>query len=297
MIEEAAANGADYVKMQSIFSEDLTDRERFEEGQTDAAGRVIVIKRPFGAEFERLKKLDLTLDDSLFFISECKRYNVIPVTTVFARKRVPEVGRLPWPEKVIKVASYDCGSLPFLRDLAEHFEHFIVSTGASFDEEIKAAASFLKGLGKKLTLLHCVTSYPNTLEMTNLKRMEWLKNHAEEVGWSDHTLVERDKLVAAKVAIYLGAHYIERHFTVLSSDKTKDGPVSITPTLLKELSDFRNLSREKQQTNIQGGYSDWEILLGSENRDLTHTELLNRDYYRGRFASKVGDGWKYNWQE
>jgi len=297
MIRAAAENGAEYVKMQSIFSEDLTKRDRFEEGEVGPDGTQKVIKRPYQPEFERLSTLDLTLDDHLFFIEECKKHGVVPMTTIFSKGRIPEVAKLPWPERVVKVASYDCASFPFLEALAENFDHLIVSTGATYDDEIEKAATLIRSKGKKLTLLHCVTSYPNTLPMANLRRMEWLRKFAPEVGWSDHTLVSRDRVIAAKIAIYLGADYIERHFTVLASDKTKDGPVSITPEMLKELSDFRKLSKEEQCVVIAKEYPEWEIALGSETREMTNVELLNRDYYRGRFASKVGGRWVYNWEK
>ena len=39
-------------------------------------------------------------------------------------------------------------------------------------------------------------------------------------------------------------------------------------------------------------------MLGNERRKLSHEELLNRDYYRGRFASKDINGKViYNWEE
>ncbi|MDP3661712.1 MAG: N-acetylneuraminate synthase family protein [bacterium] len=299
MIAAAAENGADYVKMQSIFSEDLTNRPQFEEGEIAPDGAVRAIKRPYAPEYARLKELDLSLDDHQFFIKECKRNSVVPFTTIFARGRIPEIAALPWPERIVKVASYDCPNIPFLRELCEHFDHLIISTGASYDEEIERAAAFVKGMGKKLTMLHCVTSYPNTLQMANLKRLEWIRNHAGEVGWSDHTLVARDRLIAAKAALALGADFVERHFTVLTVGETKDGPVSITPELLRELSDFRNLTRTEQEQTLDVEYPRWrEEVLGDEKRELTHTEKLNRDYYRGRFASRRADGsYFYNWEE
>ena len=298
MIAAAAENGADFVKMQSIFSEDLTKRAQFEEGENAPDGAVRAIKRPYAPEHERLSKLDLTIDDHLFFIEECKRNGIAPLTTIFARGRIQEIAALPWPEKIIKVASYDCPNLPFLRDLCEHFNHIIVSTGASYDEEIERASELIKGFGKKLTLLHCVTSYPNTLPMANLKRIEWLRTHAGETGWSDHTLVEHDGLIAAKAALAFGADFIERHFTVLPATETKDGPISITPELLHELSDFRNLSRAQQEATLNAEHPRWrEEVLGTAQRELTHTEKLNRDYYRGRFASRRADGsYFYNWE-
>lgn len=303
MVKAAAEAGADIVKMQSIFSEDLTRREEFEEGETLVDGAVKTIKRPYRAEFDRLSKLDLTLDDHRRFIELCKKYGVTPMTTIFARHRIREIGALLWPVRVVKVASYDCASVPFLRELAQHFDHLIISTGATYDEEIAHTAETLLSLGKKFSFLHCVTSYPNEIPSCHLKRMEWLRQFTGEVGWSDHTLVARDGISAAKAAIYLGADYVERHFTILDADKSKDGPVSITPALLKELSDFRHLSKEDQRAQLDaeigGKISGWEkTLCGVVTREMTHTELLNRAYYRGRFASpRAGGGYFYNWEE
>lgn len=298
MIKTAAESGADYVKMQSIFSNDVTKRDRFEEGVMFADGTMKAIKRPYDAEKARLEKLDLSLSDHLFFIEKCKEYGVTPMTTIFSRHTIPTLAALPWPESVVKVASYDCASFPMLRELAVYFDHLIVSTGATYDEEIYQAAKLLASLGKKFSLLHCVTSYPNSLDIANLSRMNWLREFTNEVGWSDHTRVEHDGIKAAKVAIMLGADFVERHFTILEKDQTKDGPVSITPALLKELSDFRNLSKEQQKAVVVKEIPEWRNLLGTPQRKMTSTELLNRDYYRGRFASPGLDGeWVYNWEE
>ena len=50
--------------------------------------------------------------------------------------------------------------------------------------------------------------------------------------------------------------------------------------------------------SLEKDISDYKILLGSENRDMTDVALLNRDYYQGRFASKDKDGnYIFNWDE
>jgi sialic acid synthase SpsE len=219
------------------------------------------------------------------------------MTTIFAKHRIPEVAKLSWPGKWIKVASYDCSALPFIEELAKHFDNFIISTGATYDDEIRAAADLMKKLGKNFAFLHCVTSYPNALSICNLARMEWLRQFTPVVGWSDHTKIEEHDVIAAKVAIYLGADYIERHFTILAPHETKDGPVSMTPELLKGLSDFRALTNDAQKKELDAKHPGWEVALGSPTRDMTDVELRNRDYYRGRFASPRADGtWEYNWE-
>ena len=39
------------------------------------------------------------------------------------------------------------------------------------------------------------------------------------------------------------------------------------------------------------------IMLGKEVRELSDIELLNRDYYQGRFASKIEGKYVFNWDE
>ena len=298
MIHSAKENGADIVKGQIIFSEDLTPRERFNEGLEEHNGVKKTIKRPYQAEYDRLKSLDLTEDDYRFFVEESNKAGITPMLTVFSRKRIPLAASLPYQnEKMVKVASYDCASAAMITELADHFDNLVISTGATFDDEIKNTTELLKSKNKKLTFLHCVTDYPNTIAMANLARMDWLRRFTPTVGWSDHTLVSRDGIKVAKTAIMLGADYIERHFTVLEADKTKDGPVSINPAQLKELSSFAKLSQEEWKKIVDKEIPDWKVMLGSTERDMTHTEMLNRDYYRGRFASRANNEWVYNWDD
>ncbi|MBI2056298.1 MAG: N-acetylneuraminate synthase family protein [Candidatus Sungbacteria bacterium] len=298
LIHAAAESGADIIKGQIIFSEDTTRRERFDAGHVEHNGVRKAIHRPYGAEASRLRALDLAEADYHFFVEEVKRAGAVPMLTVFSRKRIPLSASLPYGgERLVKVASYDCGSFPMIRELADNFDTLVVSTGATFNEEVEETARILKEKNKRFTLLHCVTSYPNTLSMANLTRMEWLRKFTPEVGWSDHTLVARDGIKAAQTALMLGADYIERHFTVLPADKTKDGPVSINPSQLKELSRFAKIAKDEQRLFVDKEIPEWRIMLGHAERDMTHTEMLNRDYYRGRFASLVGNEWVYNWEE
>jgi len=297
MIKAAAESGADYVKGQIIFSEDITHRPRFDEGEVLDNGIVKTIKRPYTDEVDRLRKLDLTRDDIKWFVEKCTQHNVVPLITVFTRSGVLFAAELPWTESIVKVASQDCISYPLLSELADVFDHIIVSTGGSTDEEIAKAAEVVKKKGKKITLLHCVSMYPNPLTVCNLARMERLREFAPRVGWSDHTHVPSDGIKAAKVASMLGADMIERHFTILGVDESKDGPVSITPEHLRELKEFVQLSKNEQRAILEKEIPEWRDFVGAKDRELTHQEILTIDYARGRFGSKIGENkWVYNWE-
>jgi len=292
MIWAAAEAGADYVKIQSIMADELTYRKRFESGRVEN-GVMKAIKRPYQAEYDRLRPMDLSDEDHQWFVEECKKANVKPITTIFAQSRIPFLSGLDWD--AVKVASYDCISLPLVKNLAKHFNHLFISTGAAQDEEIQTTAEELKA--HSFSFLHCVTIYPTPLDEIHLARIDWLRQFSSLVGFSDHSLVERDGLKASIAAIFYGADVVERHFTIFPADQSKDGPVSINPKQLKELITFANMSKTDIKDYIVSHIPEYETMIGKSSRILSHAELLNRDYYRGRFASKVDGQIVYNWED
>lgn len=292
MVHAAADAGADYAKIQSILANDLTHRKRFETGQWDG-DRQRAIKRPYQDEYDRLKPMDLDDDAHHRFIEQCRSAGIKPLTTAFSRSRIPFLATLGFD--AIKVASYDCASEPFLNELKPHFSHIYVSTGATLDCEIERAAQVLGD--HSFSLLHCVTIYPTPLDEMHLVRLNYLRRLTPSVGFSDHSLVVRDGIKASAVALLLGADVVERHFTVLPPEGSRDGPVSIDPGQLAELVRLARIDHGRLQDYVDQEIGDFSMMMGSERRSLTETELLNRDYYRGRFASKVGDKVIYNWDE
>ncbi len=301
MIDEAAEAGATHVKIQNIYTETLTYRPQFEEG-LEVGGTAFSIKRPYQAEYDRLKSLELSSEQCVRFAEMAKKAGMVPMTTCFSRAHVDEIADQGFTS--IKVASYDCGSYQMLRELAGRFDEVIVSTGATFDDEIEKASEVLKATVKdeNFAFLHCVTIYPTPINEMHLARMDYLKSLAPRVGFSDHSLVARDGVLASKAAIHYGAELVERHFTVLAADESRDGPVSINPKQLKELADFAKLSKDDQGAALTEENPNWKEPIGQSKRELSHGELLNRVYYRGRFATPRADmpkgiGMIYNWEE
>ena len=292
MIQQAAAAGATYGKIQTIFATDLARRDRFENG-IEHNGKTLSIKRPYQIEYDRLKKLELTFDDQLWFIEECKRFGLIPLTTCFTRGHVDRLAKMGWRE--IKVASYDCASTPLIEELSNKFDHLIISTGATYDAEIANTAKVLNNTQKAFTFLHCVTLYPTPLNVMNLSRMKYLSQYTSSIGFSNHANSLKDGVKADLCAIYLGADYVERHFTVLDADKTRDGVVSIGSSQLLEIVKFSKLTKSDQKAYIDENIPEFALMIGHETRELTDEELLNRDYYRGRFTTHTGDNTIENW--
>lgn len=131
-----------------------------------------------------------------------------------------------------KIASADITNLPLLEAVGRTSKLVYLSTGAATWEEIWRALHKLREntayWGDKITLMHCVLSYPTSPAQANLGviRRMWERpmHHLDDevpgdtdLGYSDHTLFNLDVLTTAWL---LGASVIEKHFTL---DKTLPG--------------------------------------------------------------------------
>ncbi len=295
MVHAASESGADIAKIQSIDSSDLTHRKKFDDGLIEN-GEVKVIKRPYKNEYERLKLLDLNKSHHLKFIEICEKYNIKPMTTIFNLSKIKYVKDCDF--KYIKIASYDCGSHSLIKEiLKKNFEKIVISSGASYDDEIEKTCHLMRD-HKDFSLLHCVTIYPTPLEEAHLNRIKYLKTLTENVGISDHSDPEKTGYKLCVGAVNLGANIVEKHFTILDKDQTRDGPVSVNQKQLKKLVELVNLDDEDRNNYIKINIPEYKKMLGKEKRDLSKVELLNRDYYRGRFSSKnKKNEIVHNWDE
>ena len=257
MVVDAAKNGADICKIQTIEAKHLIYWKEFEDF------------RPYEKEYERLKSLELSIDDEKRFVAICRQNKVEPMTTIFehrAHKRFNDAGY-----KLMKISGYSIQKvLPSIKQF--NFEHLYISTSSMTYGEIEWVAKQLKlNLPyRNYTLLNCTCVYPTPLEKLNLQNIEFYRKHfgIKNVGLSDHTNPHEDNLLSSKLAIYQGIDVLERHFTILGIDETRDGKVSITPDMLSELKRFSMLSPKEQYEEIN---------------ELNETQKFNHHYYRNRF--------------
>ena len=297
MIHAAKENGADYAKIQSMQSKDLNYRERFEKGLIEG-GLIKCKKRPFNQEYQRLKNLDLTYDDHFKFLELCKKYKIKPMTTIFTRNRINLIKKMNL--EYLKISSFDCSSHAMIEDIISKVKsNIIVSTGGAYDSEIMNTVNILKKAKRKFTLLHCISIYPTTPEVASLLRIKFLKKLSNSVGFSDHSNPDIYSYDLSAMSKTLGATWIERHFTILKKNTTKDGIVSVNPSQLKELRKVIDLPNSQILKYLKKKYkSNLNKILGSTDRELTNEEILNRDYYKGRFVSKTKSSKiAYNWDK
>ena len=294
MVHAAADSGADYAKIQSMLSQNLTHRERFDDGLIEDS-EIKVIKRPFKAELERLSKLDLNDEQHYIFHEFCKKYKIKPMTTIFHRSRLKFVESLNF--ETLKISSFDCASHKMIEEISNSkIKEIIVSTGCAYDHEIKKTSEILKN--KDFTLMHCISLYPTPLSEVHLDRIDHLRSYSKNVGLSEHSNSDVDDLKISISSLMYDVKYIERHFTILPKDKTKDGIVSLNPKELKNLCEISKKPKSFIKDYISQNIKEFESMKGVKQRELSKQELLNRDYYRGRFASINSKGdYVYNWED
>ena len=135
--------------------------------------------------------------------------------------------------KKIKIASFDTVNKKFLKYISKKKSHFIMSVGMSNLKEIKNAVKSLNENKNKISLLHCVSSYPTLEKDTNLSCINHLKSNFPklEIGYSDHT----NDILSSFSARVLGATIIEKHYRINNQMKCVDAPVSINQLQMTNL--------------------------------------------------------------
>ena len=256
MVELAAESGADICKIQSIKSRDLIYWKEFEDF------------RPYEKEYERLKSLELSVDDERKFFDYCTENGVKPMTTIFNGRDFERFNKVGYDD--LKLSGYSVGKiLPFIEQF--NFRRLYISTSSLSLEQIKRTKMILdKKNIKDYTFLNCTCVYPTPLDKLNLQNIDFFKNELEikKVGFSDHSNPYEDNLLSSKLAIYQGIDTLERHFTILKPEDTRDGKVSITPNMVRELKRFSKLTKTQQYEELN---------------EFNETQKFNHHYYRNRF--------------
>jgi N-acetylneuraminate synthase/N,N'-diacetyllegionaminate synthase len=111
----------------------------------------------------------------------------------------------------LKIASGDVTFTPLLDYAAQTGLPVLLSTGGATMDEVEAAVLnplFPAFAGRRLVVLHCVSTYPCPDDATNLRAIHTMRQtFTAPIGFSDHSLSE----FAPALAVTLGATVIEKH--------------------------------------------------------------------------------------
>ncbi|OGX38712.1 MAG: hypothetical protein A3D87_03515 [Omnitrophica WOR_2 bacterium RIFCSPHIGHO2_02_FULL_50_17] len=172
-----------------------------------------------------------------------------------------------------KTASHSVTNLPLLKKLAKIAKPVILSTGMCVLKELDRAVDILKSWGAPLVLLHCVSSYPQAPEESNLKIIDTLRErYGVTVGYSGHEIGAWPTLLA----VARGAKVVERHVTL---DKTMvgfDHKLSLEPAELKGMA-----LQIRQVEQILGSGEKWVSEREQVTRNKYHVSIVSARIIKG----------------
>lgn len=211
LIQEAKKCGADTVKFQTLFADQFVKRD---------AKKVLYQSSTTPkkeSHFEMIEKLELSEYDFFRIYNFCKKIRINFLSTPYDLKSLQILKRLGVSR--YKTASTDLVDFILHKEIIKTKKPVIISTGASKLKEIEKTIKFYeKANHKKITLLHCVSNYPCSINNINLNVIKTLsKKFRYPVGYSDHS----DSDYPAMISLAMGAKVIEKHFTL---NKRSSGP-------------------------------------------------------------------------
>ena len=258
MIESAAENGANAVKLQTFIAKEMISNSLMADDPDNPGNEI-----PF---YEFFQRYELTRSDYEILFTHAKKINIPLFSTPFDEASLEMLVELGTP--AIKIASPDLTYLPFLKKIAETGLPVVLSTGMGNEEEISRALKILQPKCP-IILLHCVSNYPSQYEEMNLHCIKTLRSRFDvPVGLSDHTIDNLSAVVAAS----LGAVFIEKHFTVDRKLPGVDQLISIEPQELKKLkTELINVSR----------------ILGDDKKQIQPSEIPVKQSARRSLVTRI----------
>jgi N-acetylneuraminate synthase/N,N'-diacetyllegionaminate synthase len=201
LVDVAADCGADAVKLQVFRAQKLMHGSAafadYQKLQCADADPVAMLQRYELSDSELSTIIDAARDRGL-----------VPLATPFSPDDITTVVKLNLP--AVKIASPDLANPMLLGCAALTGKPMIVSTGAADMSEVATAMRQLRGYPVDVALLHCVSSYPASLDDANLGWIHQLAtSFACPVGYSDHTT----ESLAGALAVAAGACIVEKHLT------------------------------------------------------------------------------------
>lgn len=233
MIDVAVEAGVDAVKFQSFKADKLILRN------VEKAPYQKVTTDNNESQYEMLKRLEVTREQTIQLMQYCRKKNIIFLSTPFEKASLDELNMMEIP--AFKIAATDLTNIQFLRQVAEKEKPIILSAGMCYLEEVKKALEAIHPINKNVILLQCTANYPIHDTEANINVIRTFKEMFDIlVGYSDHS----QGIGASPYAVAIGAKVVEKHFTL---DKNMEGPdhrASVTPDELKQL--VRDIRRVEQ---------------------------------------------------
>ncbi|KKP59992.1 MAG: Sialic acid synthase [Candidatus Gottesmanbacteria bacterium GW2011_GWA1_34_13] len=225
IVDEAAKSGVDAIKLQTYTPKTLTINSnkkwfKITSGKWKGTTLYTLYQKTY-TPWEWQPKLK----------SYAEKKGLICFSTPFDNSAVDFLEKMN--VSLYKIASFENIDLELLKRIGKTKKPVIISRGLASLEDIKLAIKTLKTAGSKnIAVLHCISSYPATLNQMNIRTMQDIQHKFKVItGLSDHSL----GLTASITAVAMGAKIIEKHITLSRKDDGYDSTFSLEPKEMKQL--------------------------------------------------------------
>ena len=234
LIDAAAEAGADAVKFQWVYAEEILHPDT---GFVALPGGKVRL-------YDRFKALEVPPS----FFADCLAYThkkgMLFACSPFGIRSLHELAAIK-PD-AIKIASPEVNHTPLLQECASYYRRIplIISSGVSKLGDIEKAIDILEGSNgtqekdctlplAPLTLLHCLTFYPAPESEYNVRCVDTLHRvFGIPTGISDHSL---DPVLVPVLSTMTGGCMIEKHITLSRKTDGLDDPVALEPAQFAQM--------------------------------------------------------------
>jgi N-acetylneuraminate synthase/sialic acid synthase len=232
LFTEAAAAGADAVKLQKRDNRALFTREAYDKPYEN--------ENSFGPTYGAHREaLEFGREEYLELKAHAEQLGVAFFSTAFDFASADLLAELDMP--AYKIASGDLTNTPLLRHVARIGKPIVFSTGGGTLDDVRRAYDVLASENDQVAVLQCTAGYPAEWDELDLNVIATYRDIFPEatVGFSSH-----DNGIAMAVAAYvLGARIVEKHFTLNRAMRGTDHVFSLEPQGLRKL--VRDLRRAR----------------------------------------------------
>lgn len=229
MIDLAKDAGADAVKFQSFTAKSLQYQ-----GAKKPAYQVVNVGSDQAVSYYNLiNNLETSYEDQIKIAKYCQKKGIIFFSTPYDNDSADFLDKI-LNVPLFKLASIELNNHLFIRYVARKNKPMILSTGLSTMEDVRHVVQIARRekFAHRLILLQCTSAYPTQAKDINLNVLKTYRSEFPDIiyGLSDHSQTD----TASIGAVALGAHVLEKHFTL---DKTFTGPdhsSSLSPPEFKE---------------------------------------------------------------
>ena len=230
LIDEAVTAGCDAVKFQKRTPELCTPKDQWHLERDTPWGRMTYINYR--------KIIELGYDEYAAIDAYCKEKGIDWFVSCWDEESVDFMEQ--FNPGVYKFASASLTDFGLIEKVKQTGKPFILSTGMSTMEEIRAAVD--KFGTENMLIAHSTSAYPCPPQELNLRMIETLADLYPDtpIGYSGH----ETGLATTVAAVAMGACFVERHFTLDRAMWGSDQAASVEPQGMQKLvRDIRDIEQ------------------------------------------------------